>query len=39
VDIDDLPTPWPVDHVAVVARRLAGMESGRVLAWEPGLYR
>jgi hypothetical protein len=39
VDVDDLPSPWPVDHVAVVARRLASMDAGRVLAWEPGLYR
>lgn len=39
VDIDDMPSPWAVDHVTVLARRHPGMDAGRVLAWDPGLYR
>jgi hypothetical protein len=39
VTLDDLPPPWPVDHVTVIAQRQSGMDAQRVLPWAPGLYR
>ena len=39
LELGRLPSPWPAAPVAVVAHRDAGMDAGRVLPWEPGLYR
>jgi hypothetical protein len=39
VELDPVPSPWPVGHVAVLAHRDAATGPDRVLAWEAGLYR
>jgi hypothetical protein len=38
IELQDMPPPWPVDHVVVLARR--GPAGGAsVLPWAAGLYR
>ena len=39
VELDAVPSPWPVAHVEVLAHRDPAMAPDRVLAWEAGLYR
>ena len=39
VELDPVPSPWPVSHVEVLAHRDPAMAADRVLAWDAGLYR
>lgn len=39
VDLARLAAPWRIRHAEVLAHRHSSMESGRVLPWDPGLYR
>ena len=39
LELGRLPSPWPAASIAVVGHRDAGMDAGRILPWEPGLYR
>lgn len=39
VDLDSAPSPWPVDHVALLVQREQGSAPDRVQGWASGLYR
>ncbi len=39
VDLDQAPSPWPVDHVELLVQREQGAAPDRAEGWESGLYR
>jgi hypothetical protein len=39
IDLRELTSPWPVDHVRVFGPSRGVLPADTILAWQPGLYR